>query len=477
MVQQRVLLGGTKREGTLRAPTMSSSQQQEEITESLETNTGASASAVAVAGAGAGAGAGAVAGGDGQNQREPLGRDGDHTHTKDSGGGGVGDGGVSSTSGGPREENEVFELKTIPFLGRDVSVILQNANGPCPLLAIANVLLLRNTIRLPATCVEVTRTIHVQQILSIVAEHMLDANKETKQPRDLLDKDQEMRIETIRRNISDAISILPKLLTGVDVNPRFATCRAFEFTDEVAIFDLLDISLFHGWIYDSRSEEAKCIGNMSYNQLVERIINWDVRGEQQKQQDQNQEGQDGRDIVIIRDFLEESSSQLTTEGLFALQEEMKESELAVFFRNNHFSTIFKYQNQLHLLMTDSGYKEMVECWETLTDVSGNNQFSTIFERHDAGNNNNKQLADLPMTSGLTQSAYKDMNRADVDTADFALALQLQEEEVIYGEQEAMKEQQRRREREIQLQRQREREIQLQRQREQQQKQKSKCTIS
>ena len=80
-----------------------------------------------------------------------------------------------------QDDDEVlFELKVIPFFGRDVSVILQNANGPCPLLAIANALLLRNQINLPARCLSVGN-IHIQQLLSIVAEHMLDANKETKQ--------------------------------------------------------------------------------------------------------------------------------------------------------------------------------------------------------------------------------------------------------------------------------------------------------
>ena len=71
-------------------------------------------------------------------------------------------------------------MKTIPFFGREVTIILQNANGPCPLLAIANALLLRNTVQLPERCKDV-RTVHIQELMSIVAEQMLDANKETKQ--------------------------------------------------------------------------------------------------------------------------------------------------------------------------------------------------------------------------------------------------------------------------------------------------------
>ncbi len=44
---------------------------------------------------------------------------------------------------------------------------------------------------------------------------------------------------------------------------------------------------------------------------------------------------------IIRDFLDASASQLTYHGLVELHAKIKERELAVFFRNNHFSTLFK----------------------------------------------------------------------------------------------------------------------------------------
>lgn len=37
---------------------------------------------------------------------------------------------------------------------------------------------------------------------------------------------------------------------GIDLNPRFHDCRAYEFTDEVAIFDLLEVPLLHGWLVD-----------------------------------------------------------------------------------------------------------------------------------------------------------------------------------------------------------------------------------
>ena len=48
-----------------------------------------------------------------------------------------------------------YRLKRISIRGRSVPVVMQNENGPCPLLAIANVLLLRNQIQLPGGASEV----------------------------------------------------------------------------------------------------------------------------------------------------------------------------------------------------------------------------------------------------------------------------------------------------------------------------------
>ncbi len=50
---------------------------------------------------------------------------------------------------GQTQSNPVYKLKRIDFFGRKVPIALQNENGPCPLLAIANILLLKKQIVLP----------------------------------------------------------------------------------------------------------------------------------------------------------------------------------------------------------------------------------------------------------------------------------------------------------------------------------------
>ena len=50
-----------------------------------------------------------------------------------------------------------YKLKGTTFFGRPVPIVVQNENGPCPLLAIANILLMRNAIHLPPGLAEVTQ--------------------------------------------------------------------------------------------------------------------------------------------------------------------------------------------------------------------------------------------------------------------------------------------------------------------------------
>ena len=90
------------------------------------------------------------------------------------------------------------------------------------------------------------------RLVSLIAGHLLDTNDEQKVGKGLPEEYK----ANLRKNVADAISILPKLTTGVDVNVRFHDVKGFEFTDEIAIFDLLDISLVHGWLVDPQVPQA-----------------------------------------------------------------------------------------------------------------------------------------------------------------------------------------------------------------------------
>ena len=56
-----------------------------------------------------------------------------------------------------KDSKSICIIKRIHFFGRSVKIVMQNENGPCPLLAIANVLSLRNELKLPAGIREITQ--------------------------------------------------------------------------------------------------------------------------------------------------------------------------------------------------------------------------------------------------------------------------------------------------------------------------------
>ncbi|KAI3414698.1 MINDY_DUB domain-containing protein [Psidium guajava] len=135
----------------------------------------------------------------------------------------------------------------------------------------------------------------------------------------------------------------------------------------------------------------------------------------------------------VRNFLKSSASQLTIYGLFCLQDGLKERELCVFFRNNHFSTMFKYEGQLYLLATDQGYINQPDLvWEKLNEVNGDTLFMTsnfkefkveshtndTWDEHNAMTNTADYLASIDSAT----HAGLDMN------SDLQLAIALQQQE-------------------------------------------------
>ncbi len=164
---------------------------------------------------------------------------------------------------------------------------------------------------------------------------------------------------------------------------------------------MLGIPLYHGWLVDPQQTQlckfcyyfdiksciykllGQLIGNKSYNQLVESII----VGQNSTNVDEQ------TNALLIGSFLDSTASQLTYHGLCELNTQLRDGELAVFFRNNHFSTLLKnrvskpklccyfefddIQDELFSLITDFGFaNEKSVVWETLNSVDGNSHFVT-----------------------------------------------------------------------------------------------------
>jgi len=97
-----------------------------------------------------------------------------------------------------------FQLKNIRFFGRNCSIICQNENGPCPLLAIANVLILQNRIIIKSE----RNIISLDRLIQVIANEITDsAYKEN------INGDVNSNAET-HEAVETALTLLPKLNRG-----------------------------------------------------------------------------------------------------------------------------------------------------------------------------------------------------------------------------------------------------------------------
>ncbi|XP_077928590.1 ubiquitin carboxyl-terminal hydrolase MINDY-1 isoform X5 [Halichoerus grypus] len=277
-------------------------------------------------------------------------------------------------------ELDFYCVKWIPWKGERTPIITQSSNGPCPLLAIMNILFLQWKVKLPPQKEVITS----DELMAHLGDCLLSIKPQ--------EKSEGLQLN-FQQNVDDAMTVVPKLATGLDVNVRFTGVSDFEYTPECSIFDLLGIPLYHGWLVDPQSPEAvSAVGKLSYNQLVEKIITC------KHSSDTNlvTEG------LIAEQFLESTAAQLTYHGLCELTAAAKEGELSVFFRNNHFSTMTKH-------------KEEQVVWESLHNVDGDSCFC------DSDFHLSHSLGKGPGAGGARGSPEK---RRQVDQ-DYLIALSLQ----------------------------------------------------
>jgi hypothetical protein len=120
----------------------------------------------------------------------------------------------------------------------------------------------------------------------------------------------------------------------------------------------MGITLVHGWVVET-AEESQALQNFSYNQAIDFMLSYP----------------DHPRSLQIRNFFDNSASQLTPTGLNAIRDYLQPEQLAVFFRNNHFSTIIKHGKDIYLLATDVAFVETDQVvWECLNEISGNNYY-------------------------------------------------------------------------------------------------------
>ncbi|TID15871.1 hypothetical protein E2P81_ATG08734 [Venturia nashicola] len=288
-----------------------------------------------------------------------------------------------------KQRNQTYQIKKVRWFDANVGkvrvtpVLVQNANGPCPLLALVNALTLSTPMNIETGLVETLRTreqVSLGLLLDAVFEELMSGRR-GEGAHDLPD-------------VSDLYSFLIALHTGMNVNPRFTSNPdrsstamhpalrresqpgGFEDTREMKLYSTFSIPLMHGWLpkrdepaYAAFARSAKTYEETQNIQFYEeeleaKLSSTGLNGEEQHLFE---------DLATIKHFLSEWPTQLTEYGLNVLLEHIQPGQFAILFRNDHFSTVYKEPRaqQLLILVTDAGYSSHEEIiWESLVDISG-----------------------------------------------------------------------------------------------------------
>lgn len=368
-----------------------------------------------------------------------------------------------------RQRKENYSIKHIRWFDsrtdnvREAPVLTQNANGPCPLLALVNALVLSTPIRQQSALVDALKTretISLGFLLDAVFEELMTGHRGNNA--------QELP------DVNDLYNFLLALHTGMNVNPRFVAAESdslidhpvpqnptkpggFEQTREMRLYSTFNIPLIHGWLPPSESpayaafnRSAKTYEDAQNIQFHEEELEVKLSSSGLSPTEQNLY----EDLQAIKDFLQRWSTQLTDCGLKVMRESLKPGQFAILFRNDHFSTIYKEprSQKILTLVTDAGYSSHEEIvWESLVDVTGrgSEMFSGDFRTvsHSSGSGPERPIRSLlddeppsqptggfPNGGGITYPQESGTvggnpgDRTEQEDADLALALQLQEEE-------------------------------------------------
>ncbi|CAD1783745.1 similar to Saccharomyces cerevisiae YGL082W Putative protein of unknown function [Maudiozyma barnettii] len=309
-----------------------------------------------------------------------------------------------------------YATKSIEYGKKKCSILLQNENGPCALIALVNVLLLdtqfENETEDLKTLVKDSKKVQQHELLEVIASIALHITK-SKTKHDYIDTS----ISKEESDMSKLLTLLPNLNTGLNVNPIFD--GTFEDSAELSLFRLFGVRLVHGWIIGNGQDENSELYKLSYDEALNMYAHADEISNNKGYQDNVNETCIFEKSDKLKSFLNDSSTQLTSDGICHLQKILPNNTLSVLFRNDHFATLLKRDDILYTLVTDLGYKmQSTIIWESLisTDSSLNDFYDSDF------------MENLPIHEDILTGKEMISDNNEMTSIDRKMALQLQEEE-------------------------------------------------
>ncbi|KAJ1338716.1 ubiquitin carboxyl-terminal hydrolase MINDY-1/2 [Microdochium nivale] len=376
----------------------------------------------------------------------------------------------------PPPKSDTYQIKNVNWYDaklkktRKSPILVQNVNGPCPLVALVNALTLTTSPTATSNLVETLRSreqVSISFLLEAVIDELMSSGRR--------DPDADLP------DMSELYDFLKGLQTGMNVNPRFLPSPeaatkykrtslshvhpherddlvpgTFEQTKDMVLYATFSIPLLHGWlpprddpVYDAFGRQTASYDDVQSLLFREEELEFKLSTTAEGLTEPEQ--QLYQDILTIKSWLSSTATQLTSSGLDVVTKSIQPGGVAILFRNDHFATLYRHPQTLELLtlVTDAGYHKHDEViWESLVDVRGENsdfysgdfrvvggsqqqqsssgtqdqggEWQTVQGRR--GNNGSSSQHSVAQTSG------QELSQAEQEDRDLAFALQLQEEE-------------------------------------------------
>ncbi len=338
-----------------------------------------------------------------------------------------------------KQRSETYQIRLVNWYDalcstkpRRSPIMVQNANGPCPLLALVNALVLSTPADVETALVETLR-VREQVSLGLLLDAVIDelmSGRRGDAAQDLPD-------------VSDLYAFLITLHTGMNVNPRFVPLETemphlmdapvsesqvtlqesvrpggFEDTREMGLYSTFAIPLIHGWLsprnhaaFAALQRSAKTYEDAQNLMFMEE----ELEDKLQRQGLNPQEQLLLEDVGSVKYFLSSSATQLTGYGLDIMTDALLPGSIAILFRNDHFSTLYRHPHsgKLFTLVTDMGYAGHDEVvWESLVDISGEGCEFFAGDFRSVGHNTGKQPVQSNAMSSSDNSGWTTVSRSN-----------------------------------------------------------------
>jgi len=160
----------------------------------------------------------------------------------------------------------LYRTKLVYFRGSYHTICMQTVGGPCPLIALVNHLSLRGLVSLrgdnPVVRAAAARDGSADRLSgATLVEVVSDYLRRTHAARAAAEP-------VFALVLSRAMSVLPTLHAGLDINVRFTDVAAFDDTPALALFALCGVPLLHAWLPSPDDPFVDVISGLTYDRMV-----------------------------------------------------------------------------------------------------------------------------------------------------------------------------------------------------------------